>query len=65
MGAPDTAAGDLDYPYLKRFFIDPYVYLAPQPLFRLAVLAGIPLPVKDLPSPASTPLTSQVGSSGS
>ena len=39
----DIAGGDLDRPHFQCFFVDPYVYLAPYPAFRAAMLAGVPL----------------------
>ena len=39
---PDTAAGDLDSPYFQRLFINPNMYLAPQPSFGSTVLAYVP-----------------------
>lgn len=38
----NVAARDLDRPDLKRFLVDPDMYLAPDTPFRTAVLAGIP-----------------------
>lgn len=38
----DIAGRDLDGPDLQRFLINPYVYLAPNPAFRAAMLASVP-----------------------
>ncbi len=40
---PDVTAGDFDCPNLQRFFINSYMYLAPDAAFGATVLAGIPL----------------------
>ncbi len=40
---PDVAAGDLDGPYLQRFFVDAYVYLTPEAALGTTMLAGVPL----------------------
>ena len=42
-GEADIAGGDLDRPDLQRFLIDPEVELAPDPSFRAAMLAHVPL----------------------
>lgn len=39
----DTATGDLHGPNLQRFFVNSYVYLAPNPALGSAMLAGVPL----------------------
>ena len=43
-GVANTAAGDLNGPYLQRFLIDTNMYLAPEPSLGAAVLARVPLP---------------------
>jgi hypothetical protein len=40
---PDPVSGDLDCPYLKRFLVDPYMYLAPKAAFGTTMLARVPL----------------------
>ena len=39
----NVAPGDLDGSDLQRFLVDPEVYLAPDPPFGAAMLAGVPL----------------------
>ena len=39
----NVATGHLDRTYLQRFFINPYMYLAPQTTFCAAMLASVPL----------------------
>jgi hypothetical protein len=39
---PDAAVSDLDGPYFQRLFINPNMYLAPQPPFGSTVLACVP-----------------------
>ena len=39
----DVACGDLDGLNFQRLFVDPEVNLAPNPPFRAAMLAGVPL----------------------
>jgi hypothetical protein len=43
---PDVAARDFDCPHFQRFFVDPYVYLAPYAAFRTTMLTRLhpPLP---------------------
>ena len=40
---PDIAGGDFDGTNFQRFLVDPYVYLAPNPAFRAAMFACVPL----------------------
>ena len=39
----NVASGDLDGSDLQRFLVDPEVDLAPDPAFRAAMLAGVPV----------------------